>query len=531
MLGLRAETDQFANSNATRGKSYKFASRLHGRFFVSGVTGSFKKYTKFVKEFEDKKSHLHVVAERRKELSSYNIIVEKKHKKELQDDAKKLIELEEKLNEIQRVKELKRQRDRKRRAKRLEYVSAVIIQRQFRSYRRRIRTKSVAIITKFLKVIEIKQSIQVTAWAVKVLKRFIRKAEWAWLQRRQVQFVAMQSWFLVQEVASIWTVARRATADEFVYHCITVAYNNVFKNIMNSKNNRSSKVNKKHKKSPASSVGPYYQFFLTEFDGSDHNNIMEDDDSNSDTDTPLSKKSHKSYHNISPQKNKNSEKLLLSEEQMEKQKRIALLHKKRIDAIEKEAERRKQLVEQQILSKEVELSQQRKKVQQDIIQKENAKKNYLKKLEEEQLIKAKLTQRVREEKLKMKSMKDLEIKNEANECKMMYKEDILLIKKAQIRLDLINKRLHEKQRLLREKEEEKKKFLAQKRKEADALIHHEKINGSSQAQSHVKGESNDNNKPKRPTSGSIIVRKKSFSNQANDEQQLNNNNNNNSNNN
>jgi hypothetical protein len=97
MLGLRQETDQPTirlGVPSEHKRTSKFAERLHGRFFVAGVTGSFEKYSKFLKELEDKQ----------KRIDNQNIsdaaLLDKKLRDELKKEAKKLLEMEQKLNEV-----------------------------------------------------------------------------------------------------------------------------------------------------------------------------------------------------------------------------------------------------------------------------------------------------------------------------------------------------------------------------------------------------------------------------------------------
>lgn len=97
MLGLRADSEQYRNQaqgQARYNKSYRFAERLHGRFFVSGISGGFEKYSK--------EKHLPDAPpppEQRPKYS-YQPVLEKAQREELRREAEKLIELEEKLAEV-----------------------------------------------------------------------------------------------------------------------------------------------------------------------------------------------------------------------------------------------------------------------------------------------------------------------------------------------------------------------------------------------------------------------------------------------
>ena len=135
MMGLRPENDQASTSffsSSTNRKTYRFAERYSGRFFVSGVSGSFAKYSKQLKETDKK-----YLKQEKKYV--HEPVLEKHQKEELRRDAQRLVEMEEQLQQLQRMRELKRQRDRARRKKKLEYMSACCIQRcvrQFIQYRK-----------------------------------------------------------------------------------------------------------------------------------------------------------------------------------------------------------------------------------------------------------------------------------------------------------------------------------------------------------------------------------------------------------
>ena len=147
MMGLRAENDQASTSffsNSQNRKSYRFAEKYHGRFFVSGVSGSFQKYTKQLKETDKK----YLKSEKK---YTFEPILEKHQKEELRRDAQRLLEMEEQLAQLQKMRELKRKRDRDRRKKKLEYVSACCIQRTFRSYKLRCANEAADILISFLK--------------------------------------------------------------------------------------------------------------------------------------------------------------------------------------------------------------------------------------------------------------------------------------------------------------------------------------------------------------------------------------------
>lgn len=105
MLGIRPDTEQHylenlqANNGHKFGRSSKFASRLNGRFFVSGITGSFAKHKKRLEELAQENNEDLKVS---KKLIKYNYqpVLEKHQREELRKEAQQLLEMEEKLQEV-----------------------------------------------------------------------------------------------------------------------------------------------------------------------------------------------------------------------------------------------------------------------------------------------------------------------------------------------------------------------------------------------------------------------------------------------
>lgn len=97
MLGLRQDADQYlqqARNEHGFKKSYRFAERLNGRFFVSGISGGFEKYSKL------KHANDLAPAPEKKPKYDYQPVLEKAQREELRREAEKLLELEEKLAEV-----------------------------------------------------------------------------------------------------------------------------------------------------------------------------------------------------------------------------------------------------------------------------------------------------------------------------------------------------------------------------------------------------------------------------------------------
>jgi uncharacterized membrane protein len=115
MLGLRPDADPYYQSIRTNApafkKSSKFASKLTGRFFVSGISGSFKKHQKLVADIQEQEEkekaenaeqNFLLPQKSKKIIYSYQPVLVKRQREELRKDAEKLVELEEKLQEVER---------------------------------------------------------------------------------------------------------------------------------------------------------------------------------------------------------------------------------------------------------------------------------------------------------------------------------------------------------------------------------------------------------------------------------------------
>ncbi len=168
MLGIRPDQDQFYLSSNTK-RSSQFASKLNGRFFVSGISGSFQKYKRQL--LEEKGEY---EKPPRPYKYNYQPVLERHQREEMRRDAERLLELEEKLKEIQKLKEVKRHRDRQRRRKKLEYLSAKKIQLKFRAYLEQKNGQAIDVIKNFLQAIAAQQAIYTANWAISILKRFAK---------------------------------------------------------------------------------------------------------------------------------------------------------------------------------------------------------------------------------------------------------------------------------------------------------------------------------------------------------------------
>lgn len=382
MIGLRIENDHLKTNNNYK-KSYKFASNNYGKFYVSGISGSFQKYTK--QKLETDKKYL---KNEKNNKYTYEPVLEKYQKDELLNDAKRLIELEEKLNELQRIKECKRIRDRLRRKKRLEYQSICLIQRTYRNYKKKYYSKHISIIHQFIKVITYKQAISAAAWAIKVLRRFAIRASYMWkrllITNELIPMISSYNWILIQDVVCLYTSARREKASNFVYHCIKSSIHNVIKNNLIKKSPKKKQIQPKKskqviKKQQQVSNNDHLQFFLTEFDGQDDNYHRQTTDDNIDNEDDeddnilnnqlfnINRRSNKNkknrLHNHSLEDMTESAQSLIRtkkyrkvyDENNEKHRKVIQLHQKRLKEIEDIRIKRSIISEQIRIQKEKDL--------------------------------------------------------------------------------------------------------------------------------------------------------------------------------
>mmetsp|Transcript_31140 Transcript_31140/g.42836 ORF Transcript_31140/g.42836 Transcript_31140/m.42836 type:complete len:1326 (+) Transcript_31140:52-4029(+) len=487
MLGLRPDTDSVASSMykmvgnsstggpvglKSNGKSYRFAGKLSGRFFVSGISGGFDKLKiqNLKSDTTEKPSNSFVQAP----------FLERRQREELKKEAQRLLEMEEKLQELQRRKELRAERERVRRARRLQYLSASKIQNAAKRFLRKKKAQAISVIFAFLRANAARQAVSTANWAIGVLRNFIRKKCTVYIRRKILQrealIAAEESWCLICDVAALYTYARRSKADEFVYKCIRQGITNVqqFLTANNKLSDISDESKSKRKKGQLKN-DDYLQFFLTEFDNNGFE-ISDDDESDDDSNEHNGiKDENKPLHDKNPptiathsndyvrksidgSKRKGSTfyrknvtkhntaagpmTLLTSDTAVskkggkkydvqndEKAKRIQQMHQMKVEQMEQEKLRRAQTME--LLKEKREKQAMESKREEALLAelKEQARIAFLQRMAEEQAIRAKLAAQLRENKLIAAKLKAAIDKKEQNERESMAKEDkVLLVK-------------------------------------------------------------------------------------------------------
>ena len=95
MLGLRADTDNIKKILGLENShvSSKFSTRLQDRFYASGVSGSMQKHTRILQKEKEKDKKENTISAGTKKMIT-------RHEQEIQTEATRLQQMEEKLAEV-----------------------------------------------------------------------------------------------------------------------------------------------------------------------------------------------------------------------------------------------------------------------------------------------------------------------------------------------------------------------------------------------------------------------------------------------
>ncbi len=157
-LPLTCQTE-YVHDDIVAKRNFNFTKSLYGRFNTIGYTGSLEK----VSILEKKKKKFKNDA-----ITTHTMYVDKSQ----EELNKQKEELEEKIESINKLKQLKRERQRIRKYKYHLYINAKVIQRAWRASRVAMKQKSVAIIISMIKKQQYKRAISVGATAASIIKRF-----------------------------------------------------------------------------------------------------------------------------------------------------------------------------------------------------------------------------------------------------------------------------------------------------------------------------------------------------------------------
>lgn len=183
MLGLQTSYDiknvsrltASSSQASSNKKSHKFTKQLINRFDVTGVSNSLEKHENYKVKMGEVDSDQPVKVVNKQSQFAHEDLT-KRQNAEMQRDQERLAELEEKLQEIQRKKELRRARDRNRRKRRMEFMAAGKIQKCFRGFAHRKLVIAANIVTHFIKVVKNRNALTVGSWAATVIARFAKYA-------------------------------------------------------------------------------------------------------------------------------------------------------------------------------------------------------------------------------------------------------------------------------------------------------------------------------------------------------------------
>ena len=312
MIGLNIGNDSkhMRENNNNHRRSYQFATKNYGKFYVSGISGSLEKYTKEKMEIDRKfiKSNKNNTTTATTNHSKYVVepVLEKYQRDQLKRDALQLIQLEQKLLDIQRYKECKKRRNELRIRKRLEYDASMKIATAYLEYRDNKYNRAVQVLRSFLHVVTMKQSLSAAAWAARVIKRFAILTSYNWrrylLLRDYIPAVVNRNWSLIEQVSCITVQLVRRQVDELVNRWFTLGLRSISRLLAyerkkkqkqqlllhpssrkekgwkraNDKDKLSMVAKKKHEHDD------HLQFFLTEFDSKSSHYMNGDDDDDDD---------------------------------------------------------------------------------------------------------------------------------------------------------------------------------------------------------------------------------------------------------
>jgi len=254
-------------------RSHKFAAQLAGRFFVSGA---FEKATR--EKLQQAARGADGPGAKKPKVAEE--IFRQRQALEIREDAERLVELEEKLREIQAKKEMRRRRDRERRRKKLEYTSACKIQRAVRYFFGFKIKNAVDTIVAFIRTNRASQAVAIGAWAAGVLRRFSTHCSLRFKERRRRRLerekAAFERWTQMQQILAEKAAARESVSNDVVGDCIKQGFMRALTSHIKrlretaltqksiSKQKKSTPIAKKG--TPSGKGEAHLQFFLTEFD-------------------------------------------------------------------------------------------------------------------------------------------------------------------------------------------------------------------------------------------------------------------------
>ncbi len=247
--------------------------------------------------------------------------------------------------------------------------------------------------------------------------------------------IASKNWYLIEEIACIWTQARRDVTDQFVHHVLQ-------QGMKNAKQELLARLGKRKKKNVAPPIkkdqSSYFAFFLTEGSTAD---ASVDDDENSeyedalatDDQTPnafMRRQQSRYLQYIKAQQNQPiPEKRKIYNHDDYKVKKLVKRHQEVLKKIENEEILRAEKVEKMRKKAQQEADMKKQEEEKLRKQKEQMKIEYKKKMEEENQERIRNYQKLREKKQRLEERKKKELKQEEEERKKMRGEDPMILAK------------------------------------------------------------------------------------------------------
>lgn len=460
MFGLRPDVDQVPNS-LSNGKSYKFAERNSGRFFVSGVSGSFQKFTK-EKEIKSKRAPRPIDKVREQSrVSTIDRLIE-----DTDTELMRLQAMEKRLEELRWEKEQRRLRERKRRHRKVIFLSACRIQHAWRRYRRNNKKEACTIIVSFIKMLGARQALAAASWGAKVIKNFAERCSARFIVRKKLKEREQRYIQITNHIASqlVTNLIMAGMISETSRQHLLIKKNRS----PNKKGSSPMKRKQQHVSNSSlstnSNSSPYKQFFLTEFDSSSPSTRNSSSKLSPLRKSKEEKKTNNNHKKLSPDKSspKTIEKkpdINNNNNNIDGKKKYNIDHEEQVKKLQLEQEKKLQEQEKKRIQAEktqLRLEQQKKiaLLRQRQLEEEEERKRVKKEEEEEE---KRLRRKELEEKLKKRKEADEE---ERRRKKKLEEEEELRRRKKEEDDDEDDRR---RRNLLSNKHEERLRFMDDER--------------------------------------------------------------------
>lgn len=185
-----ASTSSRQLESASNNRNWKFSKNLYQAGFdnVVGQTNSLEKHTK------KKKVESPAEKERKRRTNMLTKMAQEhfihKQDEHALEDARKLEEVQNKLEELKRRKEARIKRDRSRRKRKVEYTAARKIQYFFRFIILSRMERAASMLRIFVRKVANRNAVSVASWAAGVIRRFAVYASFRWRFRKAIKQIS-----------------------------------------------------------------------------------------------------------------------------------------------------------------------------------------------------------------------------------------------------------------------------------------------------------------------------------------------------